>query len=212
MNHNRNERGFHHIALLMMFVVLGVIGFAGWKVLGEKDAANPAATTIEQSNDSACPAQPMMASPADVSLATAVLYPGQTRGGDYKAHGGLRFDNSQDNKVTVRAPMDAKLIIGSRYEEQGEVQTLLEFSNDCGVKYRFDHLLTLSDKFQEAVDGSLPAPKPDDSRTSDFKPAVNVTKGEIVATAVGFAKTGNVGFDFGVYDMRKQNGIKKSNN
>ena len=106
--------------------------------------------------------------------------------------------------------MDAKLTIGSRYIEQGEVQTLLEFSNDCWVKYRFDHLLTLTDKFQKAVDGSLPAPLPDDSRTSDFKPAVDVKKGEVVATAVGFAKTGNVGFDFGVYDMRKDNGTNPS--
>jgi len=208
----KRQSGFSAVELVIILVILGVVGFASWKVLGNKDVAKPATTSSQQSGDSACPAQPMMASPADVSLATSVLYPGQVRSGDYKAHGGLRFDNSQDNKVTVRAPMDAKLTIGSRYIEQGEVQTLLEFSNDCGVKYRFDHLLTLADKFQKAVDGSLPAAKPDDSRTSDFKPVVNVTKGEIVATAVGFAKTSNVGFDFGVYDMRKQNGIKKTNN
>lgn len=211
------QDGFHLIALAILVIVAGAIGLAAWKVLTKKDAPKLATASSQQlevtkPGETACPAQPMMSSPADVSLATAVLYPGQTRGSDYKAHGGLRFDGSQDNKVTVRAPMDAKLTIGSRYIEQGEVQILLEFSNDCGVKYRFDHLLTLSDKFQKAVDGSLPAAKPDDSRTSDFKPAIDVKKGEVVATAVGFAKTGNVGFDFGVYDTRQQNGITKANN
>lgn len=182
-------------------VIIGVLGFAGWKVLGKKDPSTPPTSSSQQSGG-ACPAQPMMISPADVSLATAVLYPGQTRNGDYKPHGGLRFDNATGNKVTVRAPMDAKLTSGSRYTEMGELQILLEFSNDCGVKYRFDHLLTLSDKFQKAVDASLPDALPGDSRTTNFNPAVNVTKGEIVATAVGFAKTNNVSFDFGVYDLR----------
>lgn len=200
--------GFAHIWLFVA-VVVAVVGFVGWRVLGTIDGAT---TSSQQFDGSACPSQPMMISPADVSLVTSVLYPGQTRGGDYKAHGGLYFGNSQDNKATVKAPMDAKLTIGSRYIEQGEVQILLEFSNTCGVMYRFDHLLTLTDKFQKAVDASLPAPKLDDSRTSDFKPAVNVTKGEIIATAVGFAKTGYTGLDFGIYDMRKQNGVTKANN
>jgi len=211
-----NQKGFAHFVIILVIIVAGVVGFAGWKVLNKKEATKsekPAITSSSQpSGDSACPAQPMMISPADSSLATAVLYPGQTRGSDYKAHGGLRFDNSQNNEVTVKAPMDAKLTIGSRYIEQGEVQILLEFSNDCGIKYRFDHLLTLTDKFQKAVDASLPTAKPDDSRTTAFKPEVNVTRGEIIATAIGFPKTNNAGFDFGVYDMRKDNGIIQSGN
>lgn len=204
----KKQSGFAHPGLLaLLLIVIGIIGLAGWKVLGAKDGVT---TSSQQFTGSACPTQPMMISPADVTLATSVLYPGQTRGGDYKAHGGLRFDNSQDNKVTVKAPMDAKLTIGSRYIEQGEVQILLEFSNACGVKYRFDHLLTLTDKFQKAVDASLPPAKLDDSRTSNFKPVVDVTQGETVATAVGSTKTSNAGFDFGVYDMRKENGTNPS--
>ncbi|MEX1995597.1 MAG: hypothetical protein WD887_02365, partial [Candidatus Saccharimonadales bacterium] len=112
-------------------------------------------------------------------------------------------DNAKGNKVTVRAPMDAKLTSGSRYTEMGELQVLLQFSNDCGVRYRFDHLLTLTDKFQKAVDASLPDAMVGDSRTTAFKPEVEVKKGEIVATAVGFAKVKNVSFDFGVYDLRQ---------
>lgn len=213
----KKQSGFAHLGLVALVVlILAAVGSVGYKVSNKKEANKPSGANSQKDDGSspatnlACPAQPMMASPADVSLATSVLYPGQIRGGDYKAHGGLRFDNSQDNKLTVKAPMDAKLAIGSRYIEQEEVQILLEFRNDCGVAYRFDHLLTLSDKLQKAVDDNLPAPKPDDSRTSDFKPAVNVVQGEIVATAVGFTKTNNVGFDFGVYDMRKDNGTNPS--
>lgn len=48
-------------------------------------------------------------SPADLSQATSILYPGQTRGSDYKTHGALRFDNTLDNSVSVKMPADAYL-------------------------------------------------------------------------------------------------------
>lgn len=204
MRSRLNQRGFGLvIEIALITAVITLLGFVGWKVyVGKSKDTNSVSSSI----GSVCPAQPMLASPADLSLATSVLYPGQTRGNDYKPHGGLRFDNSQSHEITVKAPIDAKLTSGSRYIEQGEIQYMLEFTVACGIKYRFDHLLTLTDKFQKAVDGSLPAAKPDDSRTSDFKPAIDVVKGEPIATAVGFANLNNVSFDFGVYDMRKDNG------
>lgn len=209
------QAGFHLIIIPVLVIVVGVIGFVAWKVYDRQEAPQKASSSqaSEQAKaETGCPAQPMLKSPADLSLATAVLYPGQTRGNDYKPHGGLRFDGSKTDDITVRAPMDANLTSGSRYIEQGEVQVLLEFSAPCGIKYRFDHLLTLSDKFQKAVDTTLPAAKPDDSRTTNFNPAIEVTTGEVIATAVGFKKTGNVGFDFGVYDMRQPNGTNQTGN
>lgn len=214
MNKRLDQRGLAIIfEIVLIAVVIGVLGFVGWKVYGSKNTAKDSNSTTQSEksgdksgDDSACPAQPMLASPTDLSLATAVLYPGQVRGNDYKAHGGLRFDNNQSHEITVKAPMNAKLTSGSRYIEQGETQYLLEFTTACGVKYRFDHLHTLIDKFQKAVDGSLPAAKPDDSRTTNFTPALEVSTGEVIATAVGFTKTGNISFDFGVYDTRKENG------
>lgn len=218
MTKRLDQRGLAGILeIIVIAVVIGVLGFVGWKVYGSKDAAKDSNSTAQSEKtgektgeksgeESACPAQPMLASPTDLSLATAVLYPGQVRGNDYKPHGGLRFDNNQSHEISVKVPMDAQLTSGSRYIEQGETQYLLEFTTPCGIKYRLDHLLTLSDKFQKAADASLPAAKPDDSRTTDFTPAVDVVAGEAIATAVGFAKTGNVSFDFGVYDTRKENG------
>lgn len=145
--------------------------------------------------------------PTDLKLATSLLYPGQYRGGDYKAHGGFRFDG-QSNNITVKIPLDAKLTNGSRYLEDGEVQYLFTFISDCGIAYRFDHLLTLSPKFAE-IANKFPKAVPDDSRTTPINPGVSVTVGEVVATAVGFTKTNNVTFDFGVYDLRQRNQISK---
>src|SRR3990167_8833421 len=76
------QLGFSIIEALIVVVVLGAIGLAGWKVYGGKNEGNNLSSTSEKS---ACPAQPMLASPADLSLATSVLYPGQVRGNDYKA-------------------------------------------------------------------------------------------------------------------------------
>ncbi len=140
----------------------------------------------------------------DLSLVSAILYPGQVRGGDYKPHGGFVFANRLNEEIVVRAPMDARLIAGSRYIEQGEVQYLLFFVNSCGIAYRFDHLLTLAPEIQKVVD-TLPQPVENNSQTTKFASPSAVKKGDPIATAIGFKNTQNVTFDFGVYDLRKQN-------
>ena len=48
---------------------------------------------------SSCPA-PLLQTPVDLSKVTSILYPGQERGGNYKAHGVFGFDNAPDNLVT----------------------------------------------------------------------------------------------------------------
>jgi hypothetical protein len=144
--------------------------------------------------------------PVDLTKATAVLYPGQTRGGNYKPHGGFIFNGSNNADITVTAPMDAVISKASRYIEQGETQYLFVLTAPCGISYRFDHLLTLSDAFQKVADG-LPAAAVDDSRTTAIDPPIAVKAGDTVATAVGFTKTKNVSVDFGVYDLRKTNGV-----
>lgn len=150
----------------------------------------------------ACPT-PLLQAPADLSLATSLLYPGQTRGGDYKSHGGFRFDRpGQNNSLTVTAAMAATVYRGARYIENGEIQYLFDFIAECGVMIRLDHLRGLSAKFQTIADG-LPAASTSSATT--FITGQSVAVGEMIATAVGFQNPLNVSFDFGVYDLRQRN-------
>lgn len=157
-----------------------------------------------------CTSPLLSISPVDTSLVTSILYPGQYRGGNYKAHGGFRFDNSNAADVTVKAPMDGKLVGLKRYKEQGELQYLITIENSCGIQYRFDHVYTLSDKLNTIAE-KTPEPT-EDTRSNPLEGElrIDVKAGEVVATAVGFPAHGNIGIDFGVYDLREQNDISKN--
>ena len=156
--------------------------------------------------------------PVDMSKVTSILYPGQNRGGDYKAHGGFRFDSSRPDEIQVIAPYDAQVIAGARYPVNGEIQYTFDFAHPCGIRYRFGHLLTLTPKFQ-AIAEKFPLPKDLDSRTTVVDPPVGVKQGEVIATAVGLTKGGpgalggiNTFVDWGVYDYRKKNEASKDPN
>lgn len=162
-------------------------------------------------NPPACPDPLVFDPPVDVSLASGILYPGQYRGGDYKPHGGFRFDNNPTNEVSVVAPIDGYLVSASGYLEGGEVQYLLVFINDCGIMYKLDHLLTLAPKFAEIM-GKIPTGGEGDSRTTNIDPKVFVAKGEEIATEIGFRNfqgRKNIGIDFGLYDLRTTNQASK---
>lgn len=222
----QSQSGFSLVLVLILLVAVIGIGLVGWRVAGGKKAL-PINTAQNNKKDTlitwsfngqtwqasgetpGCSDPLTIQSPTDIKKATSVLYPGQNRGGNYKPHGGLRFDGLENNAVTVTAPADMQLVEGARYIEQGETQYLLEFHTECGIAYRFDHLLTLSDTLQKQVD-TLPAAKPDDSRTTKFTSPFSVKAGETLATAVGFKNNQNVGFDFGVYDFRTPNLASKN--
>jgi len=152
---------------------------------------------------SKCPT-PLLQTPVDLSKVTSILYPGQERGGNYKAHGGFGFDNATDNLVTVKIPLNGKITRVVRYREMGEIQYLFEFDGNCGVSFRFDHLRKLTPKFEAVVNVF---PIKEDTRTDPVNPPVAVTVGEVIATEVGFLN--NVSVDFGVYDMRQKNEASK---
>jgi hypothetical protein len=152
---------------------------------------------------STCPT-PLLQTPVDLSKVTSILYPGQERGGNYKAHGGFGFDNATDNLVTVKIPLNGKISRVVRYREMGEIQYLFEFDGNCGVSFRFDHLRKLTPKFEAVVNVF---PIKEDTRTDPVNPPVAVTVGEVIATEVGFLN--NVSVDFGVYDMRQKNEASK---
>ena len=163
-------------------------------------SSSPSAVTTPQSS---CPT-PLLQTPVDLSRVTSILYPGQERGGNYKAHGGFGFDSATDNLVEVKIPLSGKITRVVRYREMGEVQYLFEFEGNCGVSFRFDHLRKLTAKFNAVVSAF---PIKEDSRTDLVSPPVSVMVGEVIATEVGFLN--NVFVDFGVYDMRQKNKASK---
>ncbi len=151
-----------------------------------------------------------LTSPVDISKVTAILYPGQVRGDAYKPHGAFRFSEDSNNQVIVTVPFDAQIIRGSRAFRNGENQYSFEFIVPCGIWYSFGHLLELSPKFLE-IANKLPLVDDDAEgfhvqQFYDVRPPVAVKTGEVIATAVGYAKQKNVFVDFGVLDLRHKNG------
>jgi hypothetical protein len=232
-----NSRGFAIIELAIVLTVLGAITLGGIAVYNHgKQNTGTKASNTEVANDSSkqsgpqpvnwqfnskewvsmggappeCPNPLLEITPVDASLVTSVLYPGQYRSGNYKAHGGFRFDNSNAADITIKAPMDGTLVGLKRYKEQGELQYLVTIQNACGIQYRFDHLYMLSDKLQ-AVAEKTPEPT-DDTRSLplDASLQIDIKAGDVVATAVGFPAHGNIAVDFGVYDLREQNDVSKN--
>lgn len=163
-----------------------------------------------------CPDPFIFQLPVDINKITSILYPGQLRGGEFKAHGGFRFDGSKPDEITVYAPYGAKVIAGARYPATGgELQYTFDFEHPCGIRYRFGHLLALSPKFQEIAE-KFPLPTTLDSRTTQVTPPIEVKQGEVIATAVGLTTGGpstyggyNTFADWGVYDYRQQNEASK---
>lgn len=145
----------------------------------------------------------------DLSRATSILYPGQVRG-EYRAHGGFRFDNAgETGQIGVRAPMTATIFRAARYLEAGELQYLFFFVNACGIMHRLDHLREPSPALQSVV-AMLPPAVEGDSRTIEVPPGMVVTAGSALASGVGMPGARNVFLDWGVYDLRAMNESSKN--
>ena len=150
-----------------------------------------------------CPNPLVLPTPVSLSNATSVLYPGQLRGNNYKAHGGLRFDGQgQSQDLEIYAPMDATIWRGARYLEGGIVQYMFDFIVPCGIMYRLDHLFALSPRLQQIAD-TLPQGGEGQSQTTFLPPGQIFRAGESLATQIG--SSSNVFFDWGVYDLRAMN-------
>ena len=132
------------LAAVVLFLIAGIIR-SPEKVLPMRQIKQ-----LTKSYES-CPNPFVFQMPVDIKKVTSILYPGQYRGGDYKPHGGFRFDNSRPDEIKVIAPYNAEVTAGARYPVNGEIQYTFDFSHPCGIRYRFGHLLTLSPKFQLTI-------------------------------------------------------------
>ena len=146
----------------------------------------------------------VLQTPVDLGLVTSALWPGQQRG-VYVAHGGFRFDGTNHDDVTVRAPVGSYLVQAGRYLEGVDEQYLLFFSVPCGFFYRFDHVRIVPARLGEALKEILP-PISTDSRTYYLNPPLWIEQGEVVGTSVGIAPS-NIFVDFGLYDVRTPNNV-----
>lgn len=203
-----NTKSVKKIFLIIILVALGIFIFG----LISKGGFGPPPEFLggkPPSKQPPCPDPLVLETPVDMNKVTSILYPGQERGGDFKPHGGFRFDNSKPDEIVIRAPIDAKLQDASGYIEQDEVQYMFDFANPCGIIYRLDHLLTLSPELQ-TIAKDLKIIDEQSWKTGNFNSShldinkidITVKKGDVIATAVGFRKSNNTFVDFGVYDLR----------
>lgn len=143
-------------------------------------------------------------SPVFLDLATSVLYPGQVRG-DYKAHGGFRFDlPGQPADLQIVAPMSGTLLRAARYTANGELQITLDWIHPCGIMHRLGHIRDLAPRF-EALTAHIPQNPELDSRATNLPAGIQVAAGELIGTATGLRTTSNIFLDWGMYDLRQRN-------
>lgn len=141
----------------------------------------------------------------DLGLVTAVMDPGQVRGGNYKGHGGFHMTTSD---VVVRSPLDGYIVGAAAYLERqmnnpnspAEIQYIMDIQHPCGFMVRFDHLKELSPEIAKAL-ASLKVRE--DTQGAMLNPPVPVTRGQVIATKIGHLEYSiNRSFDFGAYDVR----------
>lgn len=209
----RNQSGFSVVIILLVIVVIAGIGFAVYNSVSIKkdegktqqnSGANSPTPNTDKVAQNSCGNPPTIELPVASERIKSVLYPGQMRGNNFKPHGGFILNNSNDAEVTL--PLPAKVVDGVRYNEMGEVQYMFDFEADCGYRFRLDHLNMLTADFQKIAD-QLPA-STESSQTTNLNSG-KFDAGTVVASRVGFVKTGNTSFDFGLYNMNKQNDASK---
>lgn len=153
-------------------------------------------------NPPACPEPLVLQTPVDLDIVSSILYPGQARGNDFKPHGGFRTDGAV-GPVEVTAPLEGYVKDIAYFTDSAGVHYMFDIQHECGIMYRLGHLGAVPPKFQ-AIAESAGMKGFGDSRTTEVTP-VFVEAGEVIATNT----QGGTGFDWGVYDLRKENEASK---
>jgi hypothetical protein len=147
----------------------------------------------------------------DFGSAVSILQPGQSRGGSFKPHGGVRWSNYGEyvSGVRITVPFDGVVTKAWHYTTGGTYQFGVDIVNPCGFMVRLGHLRTPSPAFSTIL-ATLGSAAPDDSRETLLNPPVTVKAGAVIATEVGNPDPSNPDFlgsyiDFGLLDLRSPN-------
>jgi hypothetical protein len=225
MNTKQKQKGFHLIAVVLLVATTALaiaVGYIALNRLDEKTSGEIVWSfdgqkkewLVKEGTAPACK-EPLVFDydPVDLTKAESIGMPGVYINYSYKVHGGIRLPADSEGTADIRLPLDGTLVGIKRYYEgsPAELQYLVSFENDCGIKVYFDHLYTLSPALQ-ALAEQTPEPTVNDSRSNpaDAPPRTKFKAGDVVATRVGFPQTDNYGFDFGVVDYRQENEITKN--
>lgn len=159
----------------------------------------------------ACPQPLVLPAPVDLTLVTAILYPGQVRGDgpkDFKPHGGFTL-KAGTKSVELRAPMDGYLTSVAKFTDEFGLHYGLTFQNPCGIQFGGGHFGALPADIQAVVD-KVPLKGYGESRTEPILPPYFVKKGQVIVTGLQEkANPERPGFDWGVADLRQTNAASK---
>lgn len=147
----------------------------------------------------------------DFSKVLSLVQPGQSRGGSYKPHGGLRWSvyGTYTPNVHISVPFDGVVIQAWQYLVGGIYQFGVNIQNPCGFMVRIGHMRVPSAQFTQIL-SSLPPAAENDSREYPINPPASVKAGAVIATDVGMplpAPADSLGayIDFGLLDLRRVN-------
>ncbi len=144
------------------------------------------ATWVSQGVVPKCPTPLISTSElTDFSKIVSIVQPGQSRGGSYKPHGGLRWSTfgTYVKGVTITAPFDGEIVGAVHYTVSGIYQFGINIIHPCGVMLRMGHLQEPSEYMTVVLKGLPPAAE-NDSRESVLR-GVFIKKGQVIATEVG---------------------------
>jgi hypothetical protein len=153
----------------------------------------------------------------DFSKVLSLVQPGQSRGGSYKPHGGLRWSlyGTYTPGVTISVPFDGVVVQAWQYLVGGIYQFGVNIENPCGFMVRIGHMHIPSAEFTQIL-SSLPPAAENDSREYQINPPAVVKTGDVIATGVGMpspAPVDSLGayIDLGLLDLRHTNSVLPAN-
>jgi len=205
---DRRNRGFSILLVLIVVTVILLVAvffiFLIRQVRGNDRKAVQNTIHDIKTKSERCELSPKVIAPVDIQSISSFTYPGQQRDGVYATMSRLNVKSST-NDVNITLPLKSKLISGSRYTDKGETQYMLTFETNCKIRISYDHLSLVALELMEDVSKLVETSK--DAKEATQLIGKEYDLGTVVATKIGYPKTNNAFFDFGMYDFNSVNRI-----